>query len=537
MSERYAEVAPAVPLAAGGRQAYTYKIPARAGTIELYSQVRVWFGKRRVTGVVVGFSQDKPPGTIKEIINVGQDKLTKEQAALAHWIAEVAHGGLGFTLRLFNSPGASSRLAMGKGYDRGKRHRPTADKQSIFMSLGQKPSVLLEKDVTRRNHILNNLVNEVTVQGGQTLTIVPEKHLLDSGPGHRFSAGLSSGEIAQVWHGVKNGAVTAVRGTQKAIFLPFAKLKLIIIEEEQYSSHKLWDQYPRLHNIDAALAMSKIYNCPLLLVSSYPSLLVHRALKDGTMIAINNNVVAPRCRTVEYSFEEKLKKLVLPSGVISHLVSWVAEDQEVLIFSNRRDNRRLFKFLSDNLTGWWRKKVTVSTSAIFTRGGTGLFDQVIWLWPEQVLTYPDFRSYERTRIILARLQQLLTKPENQIMLITRQPRLVEDELASPLEQFVGRELALRKRLCLPPYTDQVRLTVGGVCKEEETAGAALREQLGDLIAKSKKKVLVRGPFSSLGRKNKKNEEHIILRGQLSDIAKLYADVKIEVADVSPENVL
>lgn len=97
---RYVQVAPCIPLKFGGHESYTYYIGGSEEVTE-GTVVRIPFGKRNVTGVVVKTDVGKPRYPTKQITKTTGVILTAEQLQFAHWIAASAHGGLGYTLRLF----------------------------------------------------------------------------------------------------------------------------------------------------------------------------------------------------------------------------------------------------------------------------------------------------------------------------------------------------------------------------------------------------------------------------------------------------
>ena len=98
MPLNYVQVAPCIPLKFGGHESYTYytnqDIPE--GTV-----VHIPFGKRSVMGVVVQTGVRKPRYPTKQISKIIDAVLTAHQLAFAHRIAQQAHGGLGYTLRMF----------------------------------------------------------------------------------------------------------------------------------------------------------------------------------------------------------------------------------------------------------------------------------------------------------------------------------------------------------------------------------------------------------------------------------------------------
>ncbi len=97
---KYVQVAPCIPLKFGGHESYTYHV----GGIQEITEgavVRIPFGKRNVTGVVVKTDVLKPRYPTKQITKATGAILTAQQLQFAQWMATSAHGGLGYTLRLF----------------------------------------------------------------------------------------------------------------------------------------------------------------------------------------------------------------------------------------------------------------------------------------------------------------------------------------------------------------------------------------------------------------------------------------------------
>ncbi|MBO4798661.1 MAG: primosomal protein N', partial [Candidatus Methanomethylophilaceae archaeon] len=81
---------------------------------------------------------------------------------------------------------------------------------------------------------------------------------------------LSAGERADVWRKARSGAVDLVIGTRSAVFTPFERLGLIVIDEEQEHTYKS-DQSPRYHARDVARFRCAASRALLLLASATPS--------------------------------------------------------------------------------------------------------------------------------------------------------------------------------------------------------------------------------------------------------------------------
>lgn len=94
-------------------RAFTYRVPENlADDVEIGSYVLVPFGRRRVPGYVVGFTDTKPPFSLKEIADTLLDEpvFNARQAELAQWICRRYMCSLSEALRLLLPPGGRQRV-------------------------------------------------------------------------------------------------------------------------------------------------------------------------------------------------------------------------------------------------------------------------------------------------------------------------------------------------------------------------------------------------------------------------------------------
>lgn len=94
----------------------------------------------------------------------------------------------------------------------------------------------------------------------------------------RFGAGpapwhssLSDQQRRRTWREVANGRARIVTGARSALFLPFANLKLIIVDEEHDSSFKQEDGV-RYHARDMSVMRAKLEEAAVILASATPAL-------------------------------------------------------------------------------------------------------------------------------------------------------------------------------------------------------------------------------------------------------------------------
>lgn len=90
-------------------------------------------------------------------------------------------------------------------------------------------------------------------------------------PPREWHSDLGRAERRQTWRAVAEGKEPVIVGTRSALFLPFPKLGLIIVDEEHDSSFKQEDGVA-YHARDMAVVRSRLGSIPCVLVSATPSL-------------------------------------------------------------------------------------------------------------------------------------------------------------------------------------------------------------------------------------------------------------------------
>ncbi|HUR40056.1 MAG TPA: primosomal protein N' [Verrucomicrobiae bacterium] len=121
---------------------------------------------------------------------------------------------------------------------------------------------------------------DVLALGRQVLVLVPEIGLTPQlterfarrfgGKVARYHSGMADGERAQAWLRARAGRTGIVVGTRSAAFLPFAKLGLIIVDEEHDGSFKQQDGL-RYSARDLVIVRAQKAGVPVILGSATPS--------------------------------------------------------------------------------------------------------------------------------------------------------------------------------------------------------------------------------------------------------------------------
>jgi primosomal protein N' (replication factor Y) len=197
------------------------------------------------------------------------------------------------------------------------------------------------------------VIEEVINSGKQVLYLLPEialtTHIIErlrqyfgSNIGVYHSR-FNDNERVEVWQKVLNHEYKVVLGARSSVFLPFADLGLIIVDEEHETSYKQFDPAPRYNARDAAIYLGNIYQAKVLLGSATPSFESYynaRTHKYGLAELAERfgGVELPKTEVV--SIVEELKKKTMQSHFTSVLMEDIqvalANKEQVILFQNRR---------------------------------------------------------------------------------------------------------------------------------------------------------------------------------------------------------
>lgn len=189
---------------------------------------------------------------------------------------------------------------------------------------------------------------EVLRKGNQVLVVVPEIGLTPQTlrrfqkrfevPIVMLHSALNDRERLDAWLDARNGSAAIVIGTRSAIFTPFKRLGMIIVDEEHDSSLKQQEGF-RYHARDLAVVRGQKEQVPVILGSATPSLesINNVAQKRYAHLQLTQRAggAKPARQTVV-----DIKQLPLKGGLsvplIEHMRQELERGQQVLVFLNRR---------------------------------------------------------------------------------------------------------------------------------------------------------------------------------------------------------
>jgi primosomal protein N' (replication factor Y) len=204
-----------------------------------------------------------------------------------------------------------------------------------------------------KTQVYIRLMEEYILQGKQVLYLLPEIALTSQvirrlqkhfgGYIAIYHSKFSPNERVEIWNKVKSGEVKILLGARSSLFLPFADLGLVIVDEEHDPSFKQQDPAPRYHARDAVIYYASKLGAHVLLGSATPSIETYYNVKTGKYAGVElnerfGNVLLPEIEvldTREVVRKEKGKIMISPL-LEQAIEATVQAKKQVILFQNRR---------------------------------------------------------------------------------------------------------------------------------------------------------------------------------------------------------
>lgn len=145
---------------------------------------------------------------------------------------------------------------------------------------------------------------------------------------------------ARAWQAVARGEAPIVVGARSALFLPFANLRLMIVDEEHDPSYKQ-EEGVLYHARDMAVARAQFEGVPILLASATPSLETLENVRNGKYRAFRlperfGAAGLPTVTLVDLRADPPERGAFIAPGVKAAMLQTLARGEQVLFFMNRR---------------------------------------------------------------------------------------------------------------------------------------------------------------------------------------------------------
>lgn len=179
---------------------------------------------------------------------------------------------------------------------------------------------------------------------------------------------LSQKQRRRTYRAVMNGQARVVVGARSSLFLPFAQLGLVIVDEEHEQAFKQQDG-AIYHARDMAVVRARIEDCPVILASATPSLETFVNAQSGRyghlkLVARHNDAALPNIRLIDLRHErdgpaDQLRGQWLSAPLRSALTQVLAAQEQAILFLNRRGYAPLtlckacgYKFTCPHCSAW-----------------------------------------------------------------------------------------------------------------------------------------------------------------------------------------
>lgn len=233
--------------------------------------------------------------------------------------------------------------------------------QILFQFLSKKIVLLHGVTSSGKTEIYIHLIKEAIEKKQQVLYLLPEIALtvqmrdrLQRVFGNRlgiYHSKYSDAERVEIWKKqLSANPYDVILGARSAVFLPFQRLGLVIIDEEHETSFKQQDPAPRYHARSAAIMLARIctevngaLNTRTLLGTATPSIESYYNTKVGKYGLVSlqqryQDIQLPEIQVVDVRDLQRRKMMNGPFSplLLSSIRKALEADEQVILFQNRR---------------------------------------------------------------------------------------------------------------------------------------------------------------------------------------------------------
>lgn len=202
-----------------------------------------------------------------------------------------------------------------------------------------------------KTEVYIEMLEEVLQRGKQAIVLIPEIALTFQTVkrfGERFGervsilhSRMSEGERYDQYERAKSGEIDIMVGPRSALFAPFTKLGVIIIDEEHDGSYKS-EKPPKYHAREVAKERARMAGASVVLGSATPSVVSYYATQQGEYVLLPltkraAGAVVPKVHVVDLREELKAGNRLVFSRLLQEKIEERLERKEqTILFINRR---------------------------------------------------------------------------------------------------------------------------------------------------------------------------------------------------------
>ena len=231
-----------------------------------------------------------------------------------------------------------------------------AAEDSISRQFNEKNVVLLHGVTSSgKTEIYIHLIKKAIDEGKQVLYLLPEIALtvqmtrrLHNVFGSRlgiYHSKYSDAERVEIWKKQLSAEpYDVILGARSAVFLPFTRLGLVIVDEEHETSFKQQDPAPRYHARSTAIMLARMYEgAKVLLGTATPSMESYHNAYTGKYGYVQlttryKDVAMPEIRVVDTKdlYRRKMMRGAFSPDLLEAMRTALRNKKQVLLFQNRR---------------------------------------------------------------------------------------------------------------------------------------------------------------------------------------------------------
>lgn len=231
-----------------------------------------------------------------------------------------------------------------------------AAEDSIQEQFNEKNVVLLHGVTSSgKTEIYIHLIKKAIDEGKQVLYLLPEIALtvqmtrrLQNVFGSRlgiYHSKYSDAERVEIWKKqLSSEPYDVILGARSAVFLPFTRLGLVIVDEEHETSFKQQDPAPRYHARSTAIMLARMYEgAKVLLGTATPSMESYHNACTGKYGYVQlttryKDVAMPEIRVVDTKdlYHRKIMRGAFSPDLLEAMRTALRNKKQVLLFQNRR---------------------------------------------------------------------------------------------------------------------------------------------------------------------------------------------------------
>ena len=159
-----------------------------------------------------------------------------------------------------------------------------------------------------------------------------------------YHSKYSDAERVEIWQKqLSDNPYNVILGARSAVFLPFQRLGLVIIDEEHETSYKQQDPAPRYHARSAAIVLAQMFKAKTLLGTATPSLESYHNAKTGKYGLVElkeryKGIELPEIQIVDTADLQKRKMMAGPFSplLLSRVREALENGEQAILFQNRR---------------------------------------------------------------------------------------------------------------------------------------------------------------------------------------------------------